>query len=269
MLLFQGKWLAQLGGGRTEGSSFEEPIPLAAEGSSSEEEDPSGAGLPLSNLPKAVIDEVVKRDLGSIRQCYQEELTKNPKLAGKITVKFVIGKDGAVSSATTKSSTMKPPGVAECLNETFLGMKFPPPKGGGITIVSYPFDFKSTLFDKKIKKVAEKLWRKRGDLFKGGIAQAQTWDEFSGLDEDSITLDMPTKSIKGVSHLTFSDDRGEKESMTLGVYKRYALNRDSILSWSLGSWFSLRGVPRARPTTPWATTASIRARSTSSITTWT
>lgn len=91
--------------------------------------------------------------------------------------------------------------------------------------------------DKKMKKEAEKLWRKRGDLFNGGVAHAQTWDSFAGLNENSITVDMPTKSIKGVAYLTFSDDRGEKESMTLGVYKRYALNRDSIRSWSLGSWF--------------------------------
>ena len=91
--------------------------------------------------------------------------------------------------------------------------------------------------DKKTKKAAEKLWKKRGDLFQGGMAHAQTWDAFAGHDEDSLTLDLPTKAIKGVTHLTYSDDRGEKESMSLGVYKRYALNRDSVVGWSLGSWF--------------------------------
>ena len=92
--------------------------------------------------------------------------------------------------------------------------------------------------DKKTKKAAEKLWNKRGDLFQGGVAYAATWDEFAGNDEDSLTLDLPTKDIKGVPYLTYSDDRGETEAMSLGVYKRYALNRDSIRSWSLGSWFS-------------------------------
>jgi len=202
VLLFQGKWLAQLR---------------------------EGAPKINSEVAKNVA-EVVKRD-GAGRQCYQEELTKNPKLSGKITLKFVIAENGSVSSAITESSTMKNLIVEKCLNERVLRMTFPPTKVG----ITYTFVFNTV--DKKIKKVAEKLWRKRGDLFKGGIAHAQTWDEFAGLTEDSITLDMPTKSIKGVSHLTFSDDRGEKESMSLGVYKRYALNRDSILSWSLGSWF--------------------------------
>ena len=92
--------------------------------------------------------------------------------------------------------------------------------------------------DKKTRKAAEKLWKKRGDLFQGGIAHAQTWDEFAGNEEDSITLDLPTKEIKGVPYLTYSDDRGEMEAMSLGVYKRYALNRDSVVGWSLGSWFA-------------------------------
>ena len=49
--------------------------------------------------------------------------------------------------------------------------------------------------DKKTRKAAEKLWKKRGDLFQGGIAHAQTWDEFAGNEEDAITLDLPTKEI--------------------------------------------------------------------------
>ena len=92
--------------------------------------------------------------------------------------------------------------------------------------------------DKKTKRAAEKMFKKRGDLFAGGIAFAQTWDQFAGNNEDSISLDMPTKSIKGVPYLTYSDDRGEMEAMSLGVYKRYALNRDSVIGYSLGSWFS-------------------------------
>ena len=56
-------------------------------------------------------------------------------------MKFVINKEGGVSSATTKSSTLKNPIVEQCVNARFLRMKFPKPKGGGIVIVSYPFVF--------------------------------------------------------------------------------------------------------------------------------
>jgi hypothetical protein len=102
-----------------------------------------GAGDPiiLGALDKSIIDRIVKQHLPQIRYCYQKELNKNPKLFGKIVVKFVISKEGAVSSATTKSSTMKNPIVEKCINARFMRMRFPKPKGGGIVIVSYPFVF--------------------------------------------------------------------------------------------------------------------------------
>jgi hypothetical protein len=102
-----------------------------------------GAGDPiiLGALDKSLIDRVVKSHLAQIRYCYQRELAKNPKLFGKIVVKFVIAKDGTVSSATTKSSTMNNPIVERCVNSRFMRMRFPKPKGGGIVIVSYPFVF--------------------------------------------------------------------------------------------------------------------------------
>jgi hypothetical protein len=104
-----------------------------------------GRGNPiiLGALDKSLIDRVVKSHLAQIRFCYEKELNKNPKLFGKIIVKFVIAKNGSVSSATTKASTMKNPIVEQCVNKRFLRMKFPSPKGGGIVIVSYPFVFNS------------------------------------------------------------------------------------------------------------------------------
>jgi hypothetical protein len=104
-----------------------------------------GRGTPiiLGALDKSLIDRVVKSHLAQIRFCYERELNKNPKLFGKIVVKFVIAKNGSVSSASTKASTMKNPIVEQCLNKRFLRMRFPSPKGGGIVIVSYPFVFNS------------------------------------------------------------------------------------------------------------------------------
>lgn len=100
-----------------------------------------GDPIILGALDKSLIDAVIKRNMARIRYCYQRELTKNPSLGGKITVKFVIAKDGTVSSATTKSSTMNNPAVESCINSQFMKFQFPEPKGGGIVIVSYPFIF--------------------------------------------------------------------------------------------------------------------------------
>jgi len=100
-----------------------------------------GDAIVLGALDKSLIDAVIKRNMSAIRYCYQRELTKNPSLAGKITVKFVIAADGTVSQATTKATTMNNPAVESCINGRFMRFQFPQPKGGGIVIVSYPFIF--------------------------------------------------------------------------------------------------------------------------------
>jgi len=100
-----------------------------------------GEAIILGALDKSLVDAVVRRHLNQIRYCYQRELTKNPSLGGKVVVKFVIAKDGTVSSATTKSSTLGNAAVEGCINGRFMRFQFPEPKGGGIVIVSYPFLF--------------------------------------------------------------------------------------------------------------------------------
>lgn len=95
----------------------------------------------LGALDRSLIDEVIKRHMNQIRYCYQRELTKNPSLGGKLNVKFVVAKDGTVSSAGKKTSTLNNAGVEQCVTGRFMRMQFPEPKGGGIVIVSYPFVF--------------------------------------------------------------------------------------------------------------------------------
>ncbi|TVQ91783.1 MAG: FHA domain-containing protein [Deltaproteobacteria bacterium] len=100
-----------------------------------------GDPIILGALDRALIDAVIKRHMNQIRYCYQRELTKNPSLQGKLVIKFVIAKDGSVSSANTKSTTLNTPTVENCVVSRFMNMQFPEPKGGGIVIVSYPFIF--------------------------------------------------------------------------------------------------------------------------------
>ncbi len=101
----------------------------------------AGDPILIGNMDRSLIDAVIKRNMTQIRHCYQLELTKNHDLGGKITVKFVIAKDGTVTKAETKSSTMNNAAVENCINDRFMKFQFPEPKGGGIVIVSYPFMF--------------------------------------------------------------------------------------------------------------------------------
>jgi len=98
-----------------------------------------GDPIVIGALDKSLIDAVIKRNLNQIKYCYSRELTKDPTLGGKVVVKFVIAKDGSVSSADVKQGING--AVDGCIKGRFMRFKFPEPKGGGIVIVSYPFIF--------------------------------------------------------------------------------------------------------------------------------
>lgn len=100
-----------------------------------------GEPILIGNMDSALIDAVIKRNMNQIRHCYQLQLTQNHDLGGKVTVKFVISKDGTVTKAETKQSTMNNASVESCINDRLMRFQFPEPKGGGIVIVSYPFMF--------------------------------------------------------------------------------------------------------------------------------
>jgi len=106
----------------------------------------TASGVPGSlvtgSLLKEEIDRTVSVHLDYVLGCYRGGQIRQAGLAGQVVVQFVIGQDGAVRSARTKSSTLGDWRVERCINAVFLEMLFPPPDGGGIVIVSYPFVFR-------------------------------------------------------------------------------------------------------------------------------
>ncbi|MCK6507252.1 TonB family protein [Myxococcota bacterium] len=100
-----------------------------------------GDPIIVGALDPALIDGLIKRHLASFRFCYQRQLQSEPELSGKVTLQFVIAKDGSVSRAKVKSSSMGSPAVESCLSDRMLRLRFPEPKGGGIVMVTYPFVF--------------------------------------------------------------------------------------------------------------------------------
>jgi TPR repeat protein len=72
--------------------------------------------------------------------CYERALVGNPNLQGRVTVRFVIGRDGSVSNVSNGGSTMPDGGVVSCVIRAVYGFSFPPPEGGIVT-VTLPFEF--------------------------------------------------------------------------------------------------------------------------------
>lgn len=99
----------------------------------------AGDSTVTGSLTKDEIRRVIRRNLNRVRYCYEKQLILEPKLAGKATTKFTIGPDGKVISAEVQGFGSRP--VDECIHGAISAMVFPPPKGGGVVVVSYPFVF--------------------------------------------------------------------------------------------------------------------------------
>ena len=90
-------------------------------------------------LPSAVIRRIIHRRRPALRHCYERALATKPTLAGRVHIRFVIGSTGDVVSAAV--TTGLDPAVDACVANLLRATKFPPPSGGGVLIVTYPFTF--------------------------------------------------------------------------------------------------------------------------------
>jgi hypothetical protein len=99
-----------------------------------------GATQVSGRLPPEVIQRIVRQNFGRFRLCYENGLRNNPNLTGRVSVRFVIGRDGAVSQVANGGSDMPDGGVVGCVVRAFYGLSFPQPEGGIVT-VTYPIMF--------------------------------------------------------------------------------------------------------------------------------
>jgi hypothetical protein len=91
-------------------------------------------------LPPEVVQRIVRQNYGRFRMCYERGLTENPNLEGRVSVRFVIGRDGSVSNVSNGGSDLPSSSVVSCVISAYYGLSFPQPEGGIVTVV-YPIMF--------------------------------------------------------------------------------------------------------------------------------
>jgi beta-lactamase regulating signal transducer with metallopeptidase domain len=95
---------------------------------------------PEGRLAPEVIQDVVRRNFGQFRTCYEAGLKRNAKLQGTVTVKYVINLDGTTQMADDGGSDLPDPQVVQCVIAGFGHLTYPAPQGGYVTVV-YPVQF--------------------------------------------------------------------------------------------------------------------------------
>lgn len=93
---------------------------------------------PVEQLAPAAIQAVIREIYPSIKACYESALGRDPKTTGKVVTRFVIGRDGLVSSAALSAgTTLSDAEACECVVSVFRPLVFPKPSNGIVTVV-YP-----------------------------------------------------------------------------------------------------------------------------------
>jgi hypothetical protein len=95
------------------------------------------------SLSKDAIRRVVHRHLNEVKFCYERELASRPDLSGRVSIKFLINGMGAVQSSAATDSTLGSAALDSCIAGAVRRWTFPQPEGGGVVIVTYPFQLET------------------------------------------------------------------------------------------------------------------------------
>jgi hypothetical protein len=101
---------------------------------------PMGVTDVSGTLPAEIVQRIVRQNYGRFRMCYETGLRGNPNLSGRVTARFIIGRDGAVANVANGGSDLPDSSVVSCVVQAFYGLSFPTPSNG-IVRVSYPIMF--------------------------------------------------------------------------------------------------------------------------------
>lgn len=93
-------------------------------------------------LDRNAIAAVIFRHLSEVRFCYEQGLQRKPNLAGRVSMNFIIGPKGQVTTATVNNSSLGHPPVETCIRDRLKTWKFPQPQGGVNVKVNYPFSLR-------------------------------------------------------------------------------------------------------------------------------
>ena len=88
----------------------------------------------------AEIQAVIHAHAAAFNRCYDKARASDPKLAGRVEVRFTILPTGHVENAKDEHSTLASPSAIACMVAAYGKLKFPAVKGATTTMV-YPLTF--------------------------------------------------------------------------------------------------------------------------------
>jgi pSer/pThr/pTyr-binding forkhead associated (FHA) protein len=95
----------------------------------------------LGAIDPELIRRVIREHASQVRYCYEQQLALNPRLQGKVSIRWQIESDGRVTNPQVEAAetTLASVEVQRCIVSRIVTWEFPKPRGGGIAIVKYPW----------------------------------------------------------------------------------------------------------------------------------
>lgn len=94
----------------------------------------------VGDIDRDLVKRVVRRRSPALRACYEAALAKDPTEQGRISVKFTIAGDGAVTDAKATDTSLKSTVLIACVLQEFRAMVFP--SFSGTVHINYPIVFR-------------------------------------------------------------------------------------------------------------------------------
>lgn len=89
-------------------------------------------------LGKAEVVAAVDRKAGQLKQCYALGFDRDPKLAGSLTMKLLVGESGDVLGVADVGSSVGDRSVVRCVARSMRSLALPAPSDGRRALVTYP-----------------------------------------------------------------------------------------------------------------------------------
>lgn len=96
----------------------------------------------VGSLSREEIKRVIDSHASEIRFCYSRELQRDPRLYGKVKLKWKIVSGGDVSGLTVQENSTGSVALANCIKDKVGNWKFPSPTAGSEASVDWPWIFK-------------------------------------------------------------------------------------------------------------------------------
>lgn len=93
----------------------------------------------MGGLDRDQVAAVIRRHIGQIVYCYESGLQVQPKLKGRVSVRFNINPHGTVNMAKVAHTSLRSSRVESCIVKRLRSWKFPRPVGQVNVKVTYPF----------------------------------------------------------------------------------------------------------------------------------